>query len=108
MRKIVKKIWHYETIDFTLPTFQRTSTYILKLLSIKHYRDPLAIKYKFPIPNYPKNYPLSGKHGLVNPSILSGEDILNVPSLNTTFPPPLGSESIAACISTWSSVPSQT
>jgi len=24
----------------------------------------LLIKYKFPIPNYPKNYPLSGKHGL--------------------------------------------
>jgi len=66
MGKIVRKIWHYKVADFTFPTFQRKSTYILKLPSIKHYRDPLAIKYKFPTPNYPKNCPLSGKHGLVS------------------------------------------
>ena len=63
MGKIVRKTWRYETIGFTLPGFQRTSTYILKLFSVEHYRDPLAIKYKLPIRNYPKNCPLSGKHG---------------------------------------------
>jgi len=65
-------ICYYETIDFTLPGFQRTSTYILKLLSIKHYRDPLATKYKFPTLNYPKNCPLSGKHGLARIENITG------------------------------------
>jgi len=60
--KIVRKTWQYEVADFIFPSFQRTSTYILKLPSIKHYRDPLLTKYKLPTPNYPKNCPLSGKH----------------------------------------------